>query len=337
MPHEVIMPALGMAQDTGKLVSWIKNEGDAVKVGDVLFEVETDKSTMEVDAQAEGYLSAVTASAGDDVPVGNVIALISDEPGDVASAPKEAEAPAPAPDPEPEPAPVKPKEAPAAPVASKAGKILASPKAKRIASEMGYDLEGLVQAGHPQPYHVADIEVLKSLSSASQTQQNLPEGQPFITPRFIALEAKTKGVKNFLEWMQTDGNITLETANVWISYAAACWRKAKQEDGRLLTLGFDIMNGDPEFYIDADKQRLSKLIATDDHATPDLMVRDITGSQISHMRLGAGEAPVLTIAKVKKRYLLSLEFTEHQMSDDEAIAFMIDFCERLNDPLKHVI
>src|SRR6056297_1576158 len=78
MPHEVIMPALGMAQDTGLIVSWFKSPGDVVKSGDALFEVETDKATMEVEAPVDGYLTNVQADAGAEVPVGNVIALISD-------------------------------------------------------------------------------------------------------------------------------------------------------------------------------------------------------------------------------------------------------------------
>ena len=68
-PHDVIMPALGMAQETGKIVAWQKSEGDAVKTGDVLFEVETDKATMEVEAQADGFLNGVRTGAGEDVPV----------------------------------------------------------------------------------------------------------------------------------------------------------------------------------------------------------------------------------------------------------------------------
>lgn len=350
MPHEVIMPALGMAQDTGKLVNWIKNEGDEVKTGDVLFEVETDKSTMEVDAQADGYLSAISANAGDDVPVGNVIALISDEPGAAASVPQNTQAAAlePAPESETKPEPQAKREpaataTPAAPAAAPVtGKILASPKARLIASKMGLDLAGLAEAGHPQPYHVSDIEVLKALPpagkpQAEQTTQAGDAGTPLTMPCFIALEAKTKGVKDFLEWMQTDGNITLETSHVWASYAAACLRNAKPGNGGPLTLAVGQMNGESEFYVDADKQRLSKMVTADEHAAPDLVIKDITGSQFSQMRLGAAEAPVLTIAKVKKHYLLSLEFTAQQMNDDEAIGFMTDFCGRLNDPLKHVL
>ena len=85
MPLDVIMPALGMAQDTGRIVAWHKASGDAVAAGDVLFEVETDKATMEVEAQEPGFLTDVAAAAGDDVPVGDVIARIADAPGDSAS------------------------------------------------------------------------------------------------------------------------------------------------------------------------------------------------------------------------------------------------------------
>ena len=64
MPHEVIMPALGMAQDSGQLLAWHKKPGEAVAAGDVLFEVETDKAAMEVEAQKEGYLTDVSVEAG---------------------------------------------------------------------------------------------------------------------------------------------------------------------------------------------------------------------------------------------------------------------------------
>ena len=78
MPREVIMPALGMAQDEGLIVAWLKSEGEAVEEGDALFEVETDKATMEVEAQGAGYLTNLRAKAGESVPVGDVIALISE-------------------------------------------------------------------------------------------------------------------------------------------------------------------------------------------------------------------------------------------------------------------
>ena len=91
MPLDVIMPALGMAQDTGLIVAWHKSPGDQVAEGDVLFEVETDKATMEVEAASAGYLTDVAAEAGAEIPVGNVIARISETPEGTGTA-----APAPA-------------------------------------------------------------------------------------------------------------------------------------------------------------------------------------------------------------------------------------------------
>lgn len=76
MAANVIMPALGMAQDTGTLVRWLKQEGEQVTKGEPIMEVETDKATVEVEAVATGILASVTAHAGDIVPVAEVIAVI---------------------------------------------------------------------------------------------------------------------------------------------------------------------------------------------------------------------------------------------------------------------
>src|SRR3954471_24052982 len=76
MPVEVIMPMLGMAQETGKVVRWLKAEGEAVAKAEPLMEVETDKVTVEIEAPAAGTLAGVTASEGEDVPVGQVIAYV---------------------------------------------------------------------------------------------------------------------------------------------------------------------------------------------------------------------------------------------------------------------
>jgi len=78
MPHDVIMPALGVAQDTGLIISWLKQSGDVVSIGDALMEIETDKAVMEVEAQADGYLTNVSAVEGEQVPVGQVVAVISE-------------------------------------------------------------------------------------------------------------------------------------------------------------------------------------------------------------------------------------------------------------------
>jgi len=76
MATDVILPALGMSRDTGKIVQWLKAEGEQVAKGEPLAEIETDKATVEIEAPAAGVLAHITAAAGDDVPVGQVIANI---------------------------------------------------------------------------------------------------------------------------------------------------------------------------------------------------------------------------------------------------------------------
>jgi pyruvate/2-oxoglutarate dehydrogenase complex dihydrolipoamide acyltransferase (E2) component len=77
MATNVIMPALELAQETGKVLRWIKAPGDTVKQGEPIVEIETDKVTVELEAPASGILRAVTAQEGDVVPVGHTIALIA--------------------------------------------------------------------------------------------------------------------------------------------------------------------------------------------------------------------------------------------------------------------
>src|SRR6187399_3114878 len=76
MAISVVMPALEMAQETGKLVSWKKKEGEQVTKGEMLLEVETDKAVVEIEASGDGVLSGVTAKEGDVIPVGQTIAWL---------------------------------------------------------------------------------------------------------------------------------------------------------------------------------------------------------------------------------------------------------------------
>ncbi|MDQ2966109.1 MAG: hypothetical protein M3R57_09710 [Chloroflexota bacterium] len=79
----VILPKLGLTMDEGMVVAWLKKEGDRIEAGEILFEVETDKATMEVESPVAGYVRKLLAAAGETVPVTQVIALISttnDEP-----------------------------------------------------------------------------------------------------------------------------------------------------------------------------------------------------------------------------------------------------------------
>ena len=93
MATSVVMPALEMAQETGKIISWLKKEGDAIRKGEPLLEVETDKAVVEIEAVADGILAGVRSGEGDVVPVGVTIAWIV-APGEQPPADSPAAAPA---------------------------------------------------------------------------------------------------------------------------------------------------------------------------------------------------------------------------------------------------
>jgi len=175
MPIEILMPALSPTMTEGNLAKWHKKEGEAVKSGDVLAEIETDKATMEVEAVDEGTLGKIVVPEGaQGVKVNAVIALLLEEGEDaksLAGAGKPAEKPTPAAAPAPQPAaaaapapaPVNPKTAPptAAPAASTNGtgnRIFASPLAKRMAEQAGLDLAQLTGSGPQGRVVKSDIE-----------------------------------------------------------------------------------------------------------------------------------------------------------------------------------
>src|SRR5450432_1861188 len=122
MPTEVLMPALSPTMEKGNLAKWLKKEGDTVKAGDILAEIETDKATMEVEAVDEGTLAKILVAEGtQDVPVNAPIAVLASEGEDVKaaasaapSAPKASASP-PQPAPQAAPAPAAKAEAPPAP------------------------------------------------------------------------------------------------------------------------------------------------------------------------------------------------------------------------------
>ncbi len=172
MPIIITMPALSPTMTEGTLAKWIMNEGDAVRSGDMLAEIETDKATMEVEAIDEGILARILVPEGTEgVPVNAPIAVLLED-GEDASAIDAALAAAPAPAPMapaaeapaakpipaaaiPTPAPTP---APAADPVSGDGRILASPLAKRMAAQAGLELAQVSGSGPRGRIVKADIE-----------------------------------------------------------------------------------------------------------------------------------------------------------------------------------
>jgi pyruvate dehydrogenase E2 component (dihydrolipoamide acetyltransferase) len=175
MITKVLMPKLSEAMETGKLIQWLKKEGDAVKGGDVIAEIETDKANVEVEAYGSGVLRKILVGPGDTVPVGEMIGVIADPADDVsglAAAPSKPAAPAvPAPAASPPmPVPVGPASAvpameayqstpattaivpmtpapAAAAVRAPGERVKASPLARKIAAQSGVDLHLLQGSG----------------------------------------------------------------------------------------------------------------------------------------------------------------------------------------------
>jgi len=163
MATEIVMPALEMAQDSGRLVRWLKAEGELVRKGEPLMEIETDKVTVEIEATASGILASVSAHGGDEVPVGQVIGLLLSEDESAATLPASITA-----------SPVARRLAAGAEQIEKANElslespqstskpilqsIPASPKARRLAAEHGLELSAVAGSGPDGAVLAADVQ-----------------------------------------------------------------------------------------------------------------------------------------------------------------------------------
>lgn len=392
-PHEVIMPALGMAQETGILVRWLVEAGAAVTKGSPLIEVETDKAVQEVEAQADGFLSDLRAGAGDEVPVGEVIGLIVTAAGDVTEgsgaaevgpeAGPEAEAKA-------EPAAASNAAAPDAqeetPVRGKSdtniksahndairpldpsGRILASPKLRRMAEEAGLDLALLVAHGHPQPYHAADLDLLRQLTQAAAEDLAAdlaagPAAGPGTGPAagatsgpalgHVAARVPAAPCDSFLARMREDAGLDLSPMALWASFAASALRAATAPEGPLVVtaavLGPDGF-APTTALSNPDLARLSVQPEAPEGATPNLILRDLTASALTVLRSAGGlAAPALTLARDSNggsnsdsnsdgdSLLVALDYSADQLDEDAALAVITGLAARLADPLTYLV
>jgi pyruvate dehydrogenase E2 component (dihydrolipoamide acetyltransferase) len=206
MPTNILMPALSPTMEKGNLAKWLKKEGDKVKSGDVIAEIETDKATMEVEAVDEGTLAKIVVPEGtQDVPVNEVIAVLAGDGEDVKAAgagaaaakpasnappQKTAEAPAAA-KPAPAPSAAAPKAAapaaatpaPQAPAPQTNGhdRIFSSPLARRLAKEAGVDLARVNGSGPHGRIIARDVEEARS-GKGLKAPAAAPAGAPAIAP-----------------------------------------------------------------------------------------------------------------------------------------------------------
>jgi pyruvate dehydrogenase E2 component (dihydrolipoamide acetyltransferase) len=200
MPINILMPALSPTMEKGNLAKWLKKEGDKVKSGDVIAEIETDKATMEVEAVDEGTIAKILVPEGtQDVPVNDVIAVLAGDGEDVkaasagaapaakpAEAPKQASkpaaaAPATTPAPVPAAAPAPAAQAPAAAKGNGHARIFSSPLARRLAKEAGIDIARINGSGPHGRIVARDVEDAKS-GKGLKAPAAAPAAGPSIAP-----------------------------------------------------------------------------------------------------------------------------------------------------------
>jgi pyruvate dehydrogenase E2 component (dihydrolipoamide acetyltransferase) len=208
MITKVLMPKLSDAMETGKVIKWLKKEGDAIKGGDVVAEIETDKANVEIEAFGAGVLRKIVVGEGLQVPVGELIAVIADPADDISSLPAGSPKPAPAaaapPAPRPVPAPaaaapaaaLPPMESyrsvpattavvPMAPAAAAAtaprdGRVKASPLARKIAGQTGVDLRVIQGTGPGGRIIRRDVEAAMGAPrpAAAPAREPVPVARP---------------------------------------------------------------------------------------------------------------------------------------------------------------
>jgi pyruvate dehydrogenase E2 component (dihydrolipoamide acetyltransferase) len=238
MPINILMPALSPTMEKGNLAKWLKKEGDTVKSGDVIAEIETDKATMEVEAVDEGTIAKIVVPEGTvDVPVNQVIAVLAGEGEDVkaagASAAKGAAAPAPAKPPEspPKASPSsfetrpsatpqdeakrspRPEEGAKAPISKGEGgqtagtnRTFSSPLARRLAKEAGIDI-GRIHGSGPHGRVIArDVDAAKSGKDMKPAATSAaPSAAPSIAPSMSDQQVRALFEEGSYEVVPHDG------------------------------------------------------------------------------------------------------------------------------------
>ncbi len=333
MTREVIMPALGIMQETGVIVAWHKAVGDPVATGDVLLEVETDKAVMEIEAQADGFLTGLSASAGDEVPVGQQIAFIGETPdADAAPSPASpATSDAPAVQDEPK-APGKPEmavsdataktEQPRSAIRAE-GRVLASPKARRLAAQRGLDLELMVASGQPQPIHAADLDQLAAAQSGSVAHgmRERTRIHSTVIDEFLAMAAAETGQSS---------------SSVFAAFASGALRSATGQESVVVAVTV-AGSGKAATFVNADRCGLGSLKPAEHRLPADLILQDLTAGQMTQAEPGSAGPPVLSVARKAGRFEASLVAGRRHVDEDWPLACLDEFASRLEEPLRHLL
>ena len=211
MAISVVMPALEMAQETGKLLAWRKKEGEQVRKGEPLLEIETDKAVVEVEAPGDGVLASVTAKVGDEIPVGHTIAWLL-KPGEQAPSPEAQQI-----SPSARATSAPGRAAAVAPLASVSRAVAApqiSPKARRLAKELGIDISKMTGTGADGVITADDVQAFADSESAAPVSGAANEqARPLSTIARLMAERTTESwttVPHFFVTRDADAGALLE-------------------------------------------------------------------------------------------------------------------------------
>ena len=321
MSYEVKMPQLGMNQDTAVVVAWFKKEGEKVEKGAPLFEVETDKATMEVEAQKEGYLSKIKVDEGSEVPVGQLLALISDNNEGSDNAQIDLTVSDPLGPSEPEVEIVKDKSTKIESLSDKkelinrsssnyganaGAKILASPKAKFAAKEMGFDLAELRNAGISEPFHFADLGRMPQNSNFSSIYMQVS------AEAINALILKSESAQRSL---------------LFSKFTSSAWSFVFEESA--IEVVFKDINGESYLETGADIVSLSSEVTT-------VTLIDLCDTRLSAYETGSNNL-TLSFSQFQNEFTVCLSFSERILQFSDAVKFLNELGARLEDPILQLI
>jgi pyruvate/2-oxoglutarate dehydrogenase complex dihydrolipoamide acyltransferase (E2) component len=358
---DVIMPVLGMSQDSGVLLKWLKGEGDEVTKGDILMEVETDKAVVEIEAQASGKLANISAQEGEDVPTGQVIASILEEgesPSEAQSQPEvpQAEAPqaevsetevsgdsTPASSETPAPSTSPSASTATSQQASRNGhaKILASPKAKRLARERDINLAAVLGTGPDTVIVARDVlEYTPTETSADVTTASSAspaESMPVVSAVFDDLQADVDvtALLGYLE--RTQQHLPEATLrHLLIRFCAAVLRKHPLGTDAVNIAVYALEHDQPTLISDAAKKSMAEIIEQTDETegAATFEMHDFTDSGVAratrHPQLPASAS--LTLGHINQNQMtLTLTYDGTSPTRDAA-AFIRTLSQLIQQP-----
>ena len=370
------MPALGMTQDSGDILSWHKSVGDAIAADEVLMDIETDKTTMEMEAGFDGYVAEIRAPAGTTVAVGEVIAILTSEAPEGVVASVAAVVERSVSEPVTSSSEILATQDATLPVAvqepDKAAKV--SDSVSAVARESG------------RASTLAPNSVNQATTSASRFRPVVSDGERLLASPKARLLAHQRGVSleqlvrcgieqplqsidienhiaspgveststsilqarvnrsafdAFANWASEESQDSLTMAHAWSLFAAGAFRLAWQVEATtaLVVCAETWIDRERDLSsIDADLGGLYDIVVAEPDAIPDLRLRILVGTALVNYQPAVHDPePVLTIVDSKESLLLSLSFDEERVGLNVAQTFLTVLGDRVLQPLRQLL